>query len=319
MPLIANRRSQDGSVLRSCHQCTHMPSWDSENVMKTLIEYMTTSTATSPRGVEEHRDRGDAHQEDAVLRDEPVGELGEAVRHPRVDRHVREDARAVEEARLRRDEEQRAPRASSVISTNAAPDRDAARRSSCPPACRRGPRSSSCPRPECTSREQVAEQDAARRERERRGHVEHRALAGLHARLAQDRDAVRDGLDAGVRAAAQRVGAQEERDRCAEARRRAVHASGVVLARPPRDDVRELGACAERRRQDDDRVRASRGRRGRSAPATMTDSFTPRRFRTMRRMTTTIASSSVELAGAPLPGQEAEDRIARRTRSRSRS
>ena len=45
---------------------------------------------------------------DAVAHREPLGERGEAVRQPRVGRHVGHDARAVDEARLRGDEEQRA-------------------------------------------------------------------------------------------------------------------------------------------------------------------------------------------------------------------
>ncbi len=57
--------------------------------------------------------------------------------------------------------------------------------------------------------QQVAEQNSAGDEGQRHGHVDHRALAGLGARLAQDRQAVADRLDPGVRAAAQAVGAKE--------------------------------------------------------------------------------------------------------------
>ena len=64
--------------------------------------------------------------------------------------------------------------------------------------------------------EQVASRMPARRDRERGRHQHHRALRRLHARLAHDADAVRDRLDARVRAAAQRVGAHE----AAAARRR---------------------------------------------------------------------------------------------------
>ena len=51
------------------------------------------------------------------------------------------------------------------------------------------------------------------------GHQHHRALGGPHARLAHDADAVRDGLDAGVGAAAERVGAHEELERAEHAER----------------------------------------------------------------------------------------------------
>ena len=82
--------------------------FDSENVRNTLIEYMTTSVVDVAAGVEQRRQRGAAHQEHAVAHREPLGQRGEPVRQPRVDRHVRHDARAVEEAGLRRDEQQRA-------------------------------------------------------------------------------------------------------------------------------------------------------------------------------------------------------------------
>ena len=58
--------------------------------------------------VEQRGERGAAHEQHAVAHREPLGERGEAVRQPGVDRHVRHDARAVDEARLRGDEEQRA-------------------------------------------------------------------------------------------------------------------------------------------------------------------------------------------------------------------
>jgi hypothetical protein len=65
--------------------------------------------------------------------------------------------------------------------------------------------------------QQVAEQEPGRDERERDRHVAHGRARRLHARLAQDRHAVADGLDAGVRAAAEREGAQEEDDHPGEA------------------------------------------------------------------------------------------------------
>ncbi len=50
--------------------------------------------------VEECGEGGHTHHEDAVLRDQAVAELCEAVRHPGIDGHVGEDARTVEESRL---------------------------------------------------------------------------------------------------------------------------------------------------------------------------------------------------------------------------
>jgi hypothetical protein len=58
--------------------------------------------------------------------------------------------------------------------------------------------------------QQVAEEDPARREGQRDRHHQHGALAGLGLGLAQDLGAVADRLDAGVGAAAERVGAQED-------------------------------------------------------------------------------------------------------------
>jgi hypothetical protein len=59
--------------------------------------------------------------------------------------------------------------------------------------------------------QQIQQDDAARGERERGCHVEHRQLAGAHHRLTQRLDVVRDRLDAGVGSAPERVGAQEQR------------------------------------------------------------------------------------------------------------
>ena len=51
---------------------------------------------------------GEAHQQHAVVRRQPLGKVGEPVRHPRVVGHVGQHARAVDEAGLRRHEQQRA-------------------------------------------------------------------------------------------------------------------------------------------------------------------------------------------------------------------
>jgi len=65
-----------------------------------------------PQRVGEHDGRGQPHDDDAVLDDQPLGEVGEALRHPLVHRHRRERARPVDEARLHRHERgARPPRA----------------------------------------------------------------------------------------------------------------------------------------------------------------------------------------------------------------
>ena len=78
-------------------------------------------------------------------------------------------------------------------------------------------------------------------------------LAVCDARLAHHPDAVGDGLDAGVRAAAQRVGAHEELERAerSERRRRVGRRSSrtSVLTAP------QLGDMAADRDQQQDRVR----------------------------------------------------------------
>ena len=45
----SQRRCQCGCVFRTSHQCRTMPSCDSVKVRNTLMEYMTTSSFTSPR------------------------------------------------------------------------------------------------------------------------------------------------------------------------------------------------------------------------------------------------------------------------------
>ncbi len=98
-------RHQVLSSARRRIQKTVIAMLESENVRKTLIEYMTTSWATFP-GVGEREPGGGGHQEHAVAHGEALGERGEAVRKPGVRGHVGHDARPVEEAGLRGDEEQ---------------------------------------------------------------------------------------------------------------------------------------------------------------------------------------------------------------------
>ena len=73
------------------------------------------------------------------------------------------------------------------------------------------PRSWSSPPPARGVPEKVAEQDATRRERQRRRHVEHGALGRMDARLPkEDLHAVGHGFDARVGAAAEGVGPKED-------------------------------------------------------------------------------------------------------------
>ena len=151
--------------------------------------------------IEQHRDGAGAHQEDAVLRDQPVRELGEAPRHPGIDGHVGQDARPVDEPGLRRDEEQRSLR------DHGHDDHSRADR-----------KRPELPRPEevfgqhpvqrlagegLRADQEITEQNAPGRERQREGHVQHGLLRVGHPGLPKNLHSVRDSLDAGVRAAAQ--------------------------------------------------------------------------------------------------------------------
>ena len=100
--------------------------------------------------------------------------------------------------------------------------------------------------------QEIAEEDAAGGERERRRHVEHRPLASLDARFAQDLQPVRDRLDPGVGAAAHAVGAQK-RDRDREEPDLADLRAALVRRR--RDDAGKRVRVAAERDQDHDRVR----------------------------------------------------------------
>ena len=164
-------------------------------------------------GVEQRRQRGRAHQHDPVLGGQAIGQRGEPARHPVVDRHVGQHARAVDEAGLRRDHQQ------DPLGEEGHDGQH---------ACRSGKRRGHGLDQHRVQRlaahrgdvpQQVADQQAAGGERQRDRHVEHGPLGGLHARLAHDGQAVRDRLDAGVGAAAQRVGVNEEQEHPAQAQR----------------------------------------------------------------------------------------------------
>ena len=90
------------------HAWRIIATFDSVNVMNTLMLYMTTSASTEPLRVDEHERRGGRHQVDAVAHRQLLGQRRHPMRHPLVERHVRHHARPVDEARLRGDEQQRA-------------------------------------------------------------------------------------------------------------------------------------------------------------------------------------------------------------------
>ena len=122
---------------------------------------------------------------------------------PGVDGHVGHDARAVDEAGLGADQQQR------PLGEDGDQGQGVAER----PAAVQGVGQDGVERlglPRRDLQQQVAEEQAAGGEGQRDRHVQHGLLAGLHLGLAQDLHAVGHGLDAGVGAAAQRVGAQEQ-------------------------------------------------------------------------------------------------------------
>ena len=117
------------------------------------------------------------------------------MRHPGVNRHVREHPRPVKKARLSGDKQQRGFREQRQH------DQSAAGRS---PSSVKVLEKNSIHRLSLDwkgAHEKIAQQDAAGRERERGGHQEHRALAGLNSRLAQHPHAVGNRLDTRVGAA----------------------------------------------------------------------------------------------------------------------
>ncbi len=132
------------------------------------------------------------------------------MRHPGVDRHVREDPGPVEESGLRADEEERPL-------GDERQEEEASRERTRPEGLRREPlRQDGVERPArdpVHPGEEVAEDQPPRREGERDGHVEHRPAPRPDARLAQDLEPVRDRLDPRVRASAHREGLQEEGER----------------------------------------------------------------------------------------------------------
>ena len=80
------------------------------------------------------------------------------------------------------------------------------------------------------AQQQIADQDARRRQGERDRHVEHRALAGGDARLAHDLEAVGHRLDAGIGAAAHGVRAQQQERHASQAQGREPRGEAVAAA-----------------------------------------------------------------------------------------
>ena len=128
------------------------------------------------------------------------------MRRPGVERHVGEHARPVEESRLGRDDQQGG--------FGKQDQNDQRGRESRVRAEEAGENTGKKAGIERLAGlvfdliQQIAEQDAARRESQRGGHVKHGLFAGFHARLTQDLQPVADCFDAGVSAAAETVSVQ---------------------------------------------------------------------------------------------------------------
>ena len=163
-------------------------------------------------GVEQRHQRRRPHQHDPVLRRQSIRQRREPARHPVVDRHVGQHARAVDEAGLRGDHQQDA----------LGEQRHHRQHPTAGQRRRHGLDQHGVQRLAGHRRDvpqQITDQQAGGGEGQRHRHVQHRPLRGAHARLAHDRQAVRHRLDAGVGAAAQRVGVHEEQEHPAHAQR----------------------------------------------------------------------------------------------------
>ena len=242
--------------------------------------YMTTRCATSPRGVEQRGERRDAHQNDAVLRGEAVGERRERCGTQRVHRHVGEHARPIDKAGLGGDDEQRA-----LGEAGSGPRRRRPRGD----ACRRPARARTAFRvlPATGARSRAGSR-AAGPQAVNASESPCRASCACRSRrgLAHDRQTVGDRLDAGVGAAAQRIGVHEQEEQPAEPERR--HPSRKIgrtsLAVPA-----ARGACKTTPPRSG--RRGSRGRGGR--PAAARDRLlTPRRLSIVRRDQQTISTAA---------------------------
>ena len=148
-----------------------------------------------------HDERGRAHEQDPVHRHEALAQVGEARREPAVERHVRQDAGAVEEPGLRGDDQERG--------LGEQGDDDEGAPGPVPPAGGHALEEHGVERlvrVDLDAVELVGDEEAGDRDRKRRPHVDHGPAAGLHARLAQDWKPVAHGLDPRVGARPHAVG-----------------------------------------------------------------------------------------------------------------
>ena len=207
-----------------------------------------------PARIEQREQRRATDQQHAIRHGEPVGELAEAVRQVRVDRHVRHHAGTVDESRLpRHDEQQRFGQQSDQD------ERDTDSR----PTAGEPVREHRVHRPAGSRRrvhQEIREDEPPGGDRQRHGHEGHRALPGLHLRLAHDGEPVRHRFDPRVGAAAQGVRAHEQRDHAGEAQ---AHGRCVnALAEPVPDlpeDGGDVAQAAEDHAADEDRVADQEG------------------------------------------------------------
>ena len=159
-------------------------------------------------GVQQHQERGAAHQEHAVLHGEAVAEGAEAMRKEGILGQVGHHARAGDESRLRGDEQQQGLRRNGndhvPVADGERTQVEVAGQHLRQHVVHRlaGHR--------VDAHQQVSEDDPARGDRQAGGHVDHGPLGGQDPRLPHDVEPVGDRLDAGVGARAQRVGAEEE-------------------------------------------------------------------------------------------------------------
>ena len=155
-----------------------------------------------------HQDqRAAAHEQDTVVGHKPIAQRGKAGGKPAVQRHVGQDPGAVQEACLRRDEQQGRLRSER--------DEDKGQGHAVRPGSGQLLEEHSIERLAflgCHPEEQICHQQAGHRHRQRYGHVAHGAFAGLDPRLAQDGETVAHSLNSSVGSGAHAVRAQHQQD-----------------------------------------------------------------------------------------------------------
>jgi len=237
--------------------------------------------------VQQHEEGRAAHQQHAVLHGEAVAERAEPVRQEGILRQVGHHAGAGDESGLGGDEQQQRLGGDGDEHVPLTHRQRAEMERACEHL--RQPVVHRLPRDRMDAHQQIPEDDPAGGHGEAGGHVDHRPLAGEDARLAHDREAVRDRLDSGVRARAQRVGAQEQQRKGdephgAEIVREAVRDAARHLVGAPemeadasadQDDVREQESEEDGQQDPDrflhaaqveDRQRCDRGQLDRQLP-----------------------------------------------------